>query len=90
MGYTPSGAVLAKIAKNGSRDLIPGGLLGAKLAALGSQDGATDGQVGGTWDPKWDQHGKNNRSEDGSFLLMPLGLDFLGILIDFWYQKEGK
>ena len=67
MGYIPSGAVLAKIAKNGSRDLIPGGLLGAKLAALGSQDGATDGQVGGTWEPKRDQHGKNYRSEDVSF-----------------------
>ena len=64
MGYTPSGAVLAKIAKNGSRDLIPGGLLGAKLAALGSQDGATDGQVGGTWEPKRGQHGKSYRFLD--------------------------
>ena len=67
MGYTPSGAVLAKIAKNGHAYLIPGCLLGAKLAALGAQDGATDGQVGGTWEPKRGQHGKNHRSEDGSF-----------------------
>ena len=63
----PSGAVLAKISKNGHAHLPPGGLLGAKLAALGAQDGATDGQVGGTWDPKWGQHGENHRSEDGSF-----------------------
>ena len=66
-GIPPSGAVLAKISKNVSRDLIPGSLLGAKLAALGAQDGATDGQVGGTWEPKWVQDGKNNRSEDVSF-----------------------
>ena len=67
MGYPPSGAVLAKITKNGHAYLIPGGLLGAKLAALGSQDGATGGQVGGTWEPNRGQHGKNSRSEDGSF-----------------------
>ena len=66
-GTPPSGAVLAQISKNAHAYLIPGGLLGTKLAAVGAQDGATDGQVGGTWDPKWGQHGKNHRSEDGSF-----------------------
>ena len=66
-GTPPSGAVLAKITKNGHAHLIPGGLLGAKLAALGAQDGATDGQVGGTWEPKRGQHGKNHRPEDGSY-----------------------
>ena len=57
--------------------------MGAKLAALAAQDGATDGQVGGTWEPKWGQHGKNHQSEDGSFFLMPHGIDIFGILMDF-------
>ena len=70
MGFPPLlgrlGATFEKMAKNGYRDLIPGGLLGAKLAALGAQDGASDGQVGGTWGLKWSQRGQNYRPENRS------------------------
>ena len=68
MGYTPSGAVLAKMLKNGSRNLIPGRLLGPKLAALGAQDGASDGQVGASWGSKWRQDGQNAALEIDRFL----------------------
>ena len=49
--------------------------LTAKLAGLGNQYGANMAKI---IDGKMDH------------FLMPLGVDFLGILIDCWYQSEGK
>ena len=72
MGFPPLlgrlGATFEKMMKNGSRDLIPGGLLGAKLAALGAQDGASDGQVGASWGSKWRQDGQNAALKIDRFL----------------------
>ena len=57
------------------------------MAGLGAQDGATDGQVGGTWGPKWVQHGQNKRSKNQPFFLMALQIDVLWILADFGTQN---
>ena len=67
------GAMSDTGSKNCSRDLTFWRLLEAKLAGLGAQDGGTDGQVGGTWKPKWGQHGENNRFKNRTCVWCLLG-----------------